>query len=105
MPYLLDAVRVGLLPVALFGLLANSAPGQISVREIEMHSGWNGLGRPANEGFVICAVNGGFVCNGNPVDGWRVQALVKALKSPSMTAPTAENLGATSAWLREQVAS
>src|SRR3954447_12723631 len=102
MPYLLDAVRAGLLRVTLLWLLTSSAQGQISVREIEMHSGWNGLGRPANEGFIIRAVNGGFVCNGNPVHGWRVQALVKALKSPSMTAPTAENLGATSAWLREQ---
>ena len=77
---------------------------QESVRLIEIHSGWGGLGASQNADVIIRAKDGAFIRDGKRVDAGQVQALVAALEAPRVAKPDMENLGVTSAWLKEHVA-
>jgi hypothetical protein len=87
------------------GLSVPIAKAQESVRLIEIHSGWGGLGTSQNADVLIRSRGGAFFRDGKRVDAAQVQALVAALEAPRITKPDTENLGVTSAWLKEHVTS
>ena len=93
-----------LLFVAGLSLSVPIARAQESVRLIEIHSGWGGLGTPQNADVIIRSKDGAFFRDGKRIDAVQVQALVAALQAPRITKPDMENLGVTSAWLKEHVA-
>ena len=76
---------------------------QSSVREIAIRSGWGGLGTPQDQTIVIRAKNGTLVYNGKRVEQSKVEALIAALNAPPIPRPELSNLGATPAWLNEQI--
>ena len=80
------------------------AQAQKSVRQVEIHSGWGGLGRPSNAEVVIHAEKAGFVCDGKPISPAQINALVAALEAPRITKPEIENLGLTQEWLKHNLA-
>jgi hypothetical protein len=86
-------------------LSASITEAQKTVRLIEIHSGWGGLGTSQNADVIIRSKDGAFVRDGKPVDAAQVEALVTALKAPGVAKPDMENLGITSAWLKAHVAS
>jgi hypothetical protein len=86
-------------------LSASITEAQKTVRLIEIHSGWGGLGTSQNADVIIRSKDGVFVRDGKPVDAAQVEPLVTALKAPGVAKPDMENLGITSAWLKAHVAS
>ena len=74
-----------------------------SVRKIELHSGWGGLGTPQNSTVIIRRENGRYVRNGMPIDAALVDAFISALDAPTVAKPQKENLGVTSIWLRNNL--
>ena len=92
--------------VIAFALSAAIIPAhaQKSVRQVEIHSGWGGLGTPRNADVVIHTEKAGFVCNGKPVAPALINALVAALDTPRIPKPEIENLGLSQAWLKDNLA-
>ncbi len=76
---------------------------QSPVREISIRSGWGGLGTTQDQTILIRAKSGTFVSNGKRVDRSKVEALIAALNAPTIARPELFNLGATPAWLNEQI--
>jgi hypothetical protein len=103
-PFTLCGARA-LLSLLVLTFAAHAAGAQITVRQIAIHSAWGGLGTPQNEDVVILPKNGVFAYKGKRLDTSQIQALVAALQSPAVPRPDPANLGATPAWLDEQVAS
>lgn len=93
-----------LLFLAGLSLSVPTARAQERVRLVEIHSGWGGLGTPQNADVIIRSKDGAFFRDGKRVDAAQVQALVAALEAPRVNKPDMENLGVTSAWLKEHVA-
>lgn len=91
--------------VIALGLSVPVAKSPENVRQIEIHSRWGGLGTPQNTDVVIRSKDGTFIRDGKRVDAAQVHALVSALQAPRMPKPDMDNLGATFAWLKEQVTS
>ena len=99
------AFSAPLYTVIAFALSAAIIPAyaQKSVRQVEIHSGWGGLGTPRNADVVIHTEKAGFVCNGKPVAPALINALVAALETPRIPKPEIENLGLTQAWLKNNL--
>ena len=76
---------------------------QSPVREIAIRTGWGGLGTSQDQTIVFRAKNGTLVSNGKPVEQSKVEALIAALNAPPIPRPELSNLGATPAWLNEQI--
>ncbi len=76
---------------------------QSPVQEIAIRTGWGGLGTPQDQTIVIRAKNGTLVSNGKRVEQSKVEALIAALTAPPIPRPELSNLGATPAWLNEQI--
>jgi WG repeat protein/FAD binding domain-containing protein len=88
--------------------LSISAPAvhaQKIVSQIEIHSGWGGLGTPQNANVIIQRKNGVYLRDGKPVFTAQVEALVAALEAPRIPEPEMKNLGVTPEWLKAQVTS
>jgi hypothetical protein len=73
------------------------------VREIVIHCGWGGLGRPQNSTVTILATPNGFQQDGQPVKPALVQALVSAAEARPISTPDPVNLGITEQWLKSQL--
>jgi hypothetical protein len=86
-------------------LVAGPAEAQKGVRQIEICSGWGGLGKPQNAVVTIQRKDNGFISNGRRISEMKVQALVAALSAPAIEKPDMTNLGVTPAWLTANVAS
>jgi hypothetical protein len=93
-----------LLLLIVFSLYSFSAGAQKSVRQIEIHSGWGGLGSAQNADVIIRKDKSTFVRDGKRVDTALVQALVDALEAPHIAKPEMANLGITPGWLKEHLA-
>jgi hypothetical protein len=76
-----------LLFVAGLSLSVPTARAQESVRQIEIHVGWGGLGTPRNIDVIIHSKDGTFVRDGERVDAAQVHALVSALQAPRIPKP------------------
>jgi hypothetical protein len=87
---------------ALKGIVSGQSTTK-SVRKIELHSGWGGLGTPQNSTVIIRRENGRYVRNGMPIDAALVDAFISALDAPTVAKPQMENLGVTSIWLRNNL--
>jgi hypothetical protein len=89
----------------LLGLLAlsTSLAAQTKVREIMIHSGWGGLGRPQDSTVTILSTPYGFQRDGKTVKPALVQALVSALEAQPISKPDPANLGITKQWLQSQL--
>jgi hypothetical protein len=86
--------------------LANVAFGQSTakpVREIKIHSGWGGLGRPQSAAATIRRENGQYLRDGKPINAALVDAFLLALNAPVIAKPQMENLGITSQWLTKSL--
>ena len=79
-----------------FGL---SAPK--TIREIQIISGWGGLGTPQNAKVTILCENGKYLRDGRPINAALVDAFLSSLNAPVIPKPQMENLGITSEWLTE----
>lgn len=86
-------------------ILAPVVHAQKIVQQIEIHSGWGGLGTPQNTNVIIKRLNGAYICEGKPILTAQVQALVAALEAPRIPMPEMKNLGVTPEWLKSQAAS
>lgn len=91
--------------VIALGVSVPVAKSQENIRQIEIHSGWGGLGTPQNTDVFIRSKDGTFIRDGKRVDAAQVHALVSALQAPRTLQPDMDNLGVTLAWLKEQVKS
>jgi hypothetical protein len=94
-----------LLLLVVLSLSALITEAQKSVRLIEIHSGWGGLGTPQNANVIIRQEKGKFLCDGKLVDASLVGALVAALDAPLIAKPDLANLGITPAWLKAHATS
>ena len=82
-------------------VLGALASAQTSVREIDIDSGWGGLGTPQSAHLVIKKLNGDYRLNGKRVDASLIDQLVSALRQPTIEKPDATNLGITPEWCKE----
>jgi hypothetical protein len=82
-------------------VLGTLASAQTSVREIDIDSGWGGLGSPQSAHLVIKKLNGEYRLNGKRVDASLIEQLVSALRQPAIEKPDAANLGITPEWCKE----
>lgn len=88
-------------------VLGASLPAQTdrTVQEIEIHSGWGGLGQHQDITVTIRGTPDGFERNGKPVKPALVHALVSAAEARAISKPDPVNLGITKSWLQSQLAS
>jgi len=84
-------------------LLTSPARAQKAVRQIEIVSGWGGLGTAQKATVTIRSENGVFLRGGKPVDSKLVDNLVAALAAPLIAKPELANLGITPEWLKTQI--
>src|SRR5581483_19774 len=77
--------RIRLAPILL--LASGWAAAQVRVSEITIRSGWGGLGTPRDETVSIRAKNGTLTYDGKRVAQSNVEALVAALRAPTIPAP------------------
>ncbi len=70
-----------------------------TVRQIEVTSGWGGLGTPKRVGVNIQISGGRYLRDGEPIEPALVDAFVAALQTPAIRRPQMENLGITAEWL------
>jgi hypothetical protein len=74
-----------------------------TIRQVTISSGWGGLGASANSGLVLKS-RGGILYDGDrPIDPGQIKALVASVQAPTISAPTARNLGIDSGWLLQSV--
>ena len=80
------ALRLGLMYMKLLAcasvmlVLGTLASAQTSVREIDIDSGWGGLGTPQSAHLVIKKLNGDYRLNGKRVAASLIDQLVSALR-------------------------
>jgi len=75
-----------------------------SVRKIELHSGWGGLGTPQNFTVIIRRETGrGYTRNGMLINAALVNAFISSLDVPVVAKPQMDNLGVTAVWLRNNL--
>ncbi len=70
-----------------------------TIREIQIISGWGGLGTPQNAKVTILCENGKYLRDGRPINAALVDAFLSSLNAPVIPKPQMENLGITSEWL------
>ncbi|MGA7159015.1 MAG: WG repeat-containing protein [Acidobacteriaceae bacterium] len=99
----IHVTRSSFLPIfALFLLsLSTSVIAAQDVRQIEIRSGWGGLGTPQNVEVVIRREHGQYLENGKPIRSDLVDAFLRSLRAPAIVQPQMDNLGVTPQWLRE----
>jgi hypothetical protein len=95
-------MKLAWITILIAAALANVAFGQSTakpVREIKIHSGWGGLGRPQNAAATIRRENGQYLRDGKSINAALVNAFLLALNAPVIAKPQMENLDITSHWL------
>src|SRR5689334_24364323 len=86
--------------LALFGAYAHAQ----TARQVEINSGWGGLGTPQSVKVVIKRNGAEYRLNGKRVDAALIANLVAALKEPPISKPDSKNLGITKQWCRDNAA-
>lgn len=103
MPSYTRSLRLCTLLLLVLSFSTYAAQAQKQVRQITIHPGWGGLGKPQNTTVTIRHEQGGFRCDGKPVDAMLVQTVVTALGAPQIAKPELGNLGVTQVWLKKQL--
>jgi hypothetical protein len=102
-------MRIGLLFVA--GTVAcvfsagRSADGRVDVRQIEIHSAWQGWGSEKTDVVIRRLADGRYLSGSEAIPKRLVNDLVLAMREPVVRAPELRNCGITAAWLRANAAS
>jgi len=78
-----------------------AAENAASVKQIDVRSGWGGLGASQNTEISIRSRNRKYYIGRKSVDPALVEELVSALRQPTIAEPSLSNLGVTPQWLRE----
>ena len=89
--------------ILLFICVAVSA-AQTSVRQIEIKSGWGGLGTPRSAHLIIKRIHGEYRLDGKRIDPQLIEQLVSALTEPPLSSPDPRNLGITPEWCKKNAA-
>ena len=76
----------------------------LHVRQVEIRSGWGGLGTHQNTEFTIRSDQGGYRLGHKHLDGALVDALVTSIQATAIAKPELQNLGITSGWLAANAA-
>ena len=92
--------KVVLILTLLFVVSGAAVASDITVRQIEIKSGWGGLGTPQHSEVLIRNDNGIFWMGRKQVDEHAVAELISALRSDAVPKPDATNLGFTPEWLQ-----
>ena len=79
-----------------------SSASESSIRQIEIHSRWGGLGEPSSTTIVIRNENGVYRTDGKEIDPAKVQALVAVVRDQAIPEPSPANLGLTRERLEAQ---
>jgi hypothetical protein len=74
---------------------------QTPVRQVEIKSGWGGLGTPQSAHFVINRTNGEYRLGGRHIDPKLIEQLVATLTAQSVAKLGARNLGVTPEWCKK----
>lgn len=82
----------------LVGVTFGQGPAR-SAREIEITSGWGGLGTPQKAVVKIMKSGANYSSDGHSIDASLVNAFVEALQAPAVPKPEMGDLGITAGWL------
>jgi hypothetical protein len=84
----------------IMALASTLATAQTPVRELDIDSGWGGLGSSQSVHLVIKRLNAEYRLDGKRVDPALIDRLVAALREPAIDKPDATNLGITPEWCK-----
>jgi hypothetical protein len=74
---------------------------QTSVQQIEIKSGWGGLGTPQSAHLIIKRNNGEYRLGGKRIDPKLIERLIAALAAPPVPKADPSNLGINPAWCKQ----
>ncbi len=81
-------------------VVASAAAQTAVIKKIVIQSTWGGLGRPARSDLIITREGDHYIAGRRIFLEGQIQALIRAIGEPTISAPNRDNLGVTTVWLR-----
>ena len=98
--YMRNLLSTGILLLLVGGSVAGQQPVPTSITIDIAHTGWS----ETHHQFVIHVRDGKSYLGNEVIDQPKVDSLLKALREPTLTSPSLENLGISRDWLEQNVA-